>query len=112
MRTPPTFPPDTGCGRLVYAMDPPRLYYHTAQGESVWRVYDCVFEAGRLQSVGMPPKDRATRRVFVAATGVRKVYRRLPGEVWRATPSSFDRQLLAAEFLATSVFNPLERTAR
>lgn len=112
MRAPPTFPPDRGVGRVVYTVDPPRLYFHTAGELGVWRVYDCVFEDGRLRPLGMPPKAGATRRVFVSETGVRKVYRRQPGEVWRDTAATFDRQLLAAEFLATSAFNPLDRTAR
>lgn len=110
-RTPPTFPPDAGLGRLDYSQAPAAVYFVAATGDR-WRVHDCVMEGGRLVRLGSPDNPRAAYRVFVAETGVRKLYTRLKGEVWRLTPAQCDRQLTAAEFLGqTPDFNAADRSA-
>ena len=56
--------------------------------------------------------DRETEELFrtgiarrVPPDGVKKMYTRKPGEVWRLTEAQLDRQLVAAEYLpATGAF--------
>lgn len=112
MRTPPTLDrEDPGLGRIDYSQAPRAIYFVASTGDR-WRVHDCVIADGKPVRVGLPATERATCRVFVASTGVKKVYLRRPREVWRLTAAQLDRQLTAAEFLATEAFAPQDRTAR
>lgn len=96
---------NAGLGSIDYSQAPRAVYYVHSTGDR-WRVHDCVVEGGRVKRVGLPGAERATCRVFVAATGVKKLYRRLPREIWEATPAHLNRQLASAEFLATAAFRP------
>lgn len=110
MRTPPTLPTDTGNGRLEYAAKG-AVYWISPTGDR-WRVHDCVMKDGVLARVPMESED-ATFRVFVAETGVKKLYRRQPRELWTLTPARCERQLSAAEFLGVlPTFDSTHRTAR
>lgn len=104
-------PADGGLGRVDYSQAPKAIYYIASTGDR-WRVHDCVVRAGKPVRIGLPDSDGATCRVFVAATGVKKLYLRQRGEIWRCTPAQLDRQLMASEFLATTAFVPEQRTAR
>lgn len=107
----PSTPRDTGCGRIVETIAPSATYYETPSGDR-WRVHDCVFEGGRFRRVELESRE-ATRRVFVAATGVRKVYQRAHRERFKLTPCACERQLQEAEYLPmTGAFNSAERTPR
>ncbi len=112
MTEPELFPPDRGLGRMDYSQAPAAVYYIASTGDR-WRVHDCVMHEGKLRRIGLPGAERATARVFVAESGVRKLYRRLPREIWEATPAHLDRQLTTAEYLPMGPgFTAVERTAR
>lgn len=89
---------DAGLGRVDYSQAPRAVYFVASTGDR-WRVHDCRVELGRVARVGLPGMDGATHRVFVAPGGEKKVYRRLPGEVWRETAAQLDRQLVAAQVI-------------
>jgi hypothetical protein len=109
---PDAFPTDRGLGSIDYSQAPKAVYYIASTGDR-WRVHDCVVKDGKPVRIGLPDTEGATCRVFVAATGVKRYYRRLKGEVWRATPAQLDRQLAASEFLATGPsYDISDRTAR
>ncbi len=111
-RTPPTLPPDTGNGRLEYRAGPPAAVYYVAPHGDRWRVHDCVMKGKKLTRVPIE-SEAATSRVFVAETGVKKLYRRKPRELWTLTPARCERQLLESEFLGTLPdFNASDRAAR
>jgi hypothetical protein len=111
-RAPDTFPPDRGNGHVDHSQAPAAVYYVTAEGTR-WRVHDCIVRGGKPIRIGLPGREGASCRVFVAKNNVKKLYRFARGELsWKATADQFDRQLAAAEFLATEAFQPAERTPR
>jgi len=97
-RAPEAFRRDPGLGRIDYRQAPTAVYFVAATGDR-WRIHDCRMEGGRLVRFPTPGAEAAEYRVFVAATGVKKLYRRTKGELWRLTEAQLDRQLLASEFL-------------
>lgn len=110
--TEPSTAPARGLGSIDYSQAPTAVYYIASTGER-WRVHDCVIRDGKPVRIGLPDSDGATGRVFVSAAGLKRYYRRLKGEVWRATPAQLDRQLAASEFLAMGPsFDVIDRTAR
>lgn len=98
MRAPPTFPPDAGMGRLEWVVGPPPAVYYVAHEGSRWRIHDCVLAGRRLTRVPTE-SEAATCRLFVAETGMKKLYRRRPRELWPLTPARCERQLMEAELL-------------
>lgn len=100
-----------GLGSIDYSHSPRAVYYIDGAGER-WRVHDCVFEDGKLRRVGLPGTPRATRRVFVNAAGVKRLYVRTPREIWEATEAHLARQLANAGYLPTELFLPEQTTPR
>lgn len=103
---------DRGLGSIDHSQAPRAVYYTTSTGER-WRVLDCVVRDGKPVRIRLPDSNGPSDRVFVAANGVKRYYRRLKGEVWRATPAQLDRKLAASEFQGLGPSLDLrERTAR
>ena len=84
--------------------------YLTVEGER-WRVYDTWLVAGKLKAT-TPPSTRATARVFVSESGVRKLCRFKRNESRVLSDARLAEQLRRAEYLATERFNPRDRQAR
>lgn len=111
-RAPEAFRRDAGLGRLDYSQAPAAVYFVAGTGDR-WRIHDCRMVDGRLRPFPTPGAAAAQYRVFVAETGVRKVYTRTKGEIWRLTEAQLDRQLAAAEFLGQLPdFTAADRSAR
>jgi hypothetical protein len=81
-----------GCSVEVLLGD--RAYFIDRDGTR-WRVYDLVDGDGRVQ-VHRPPYRVATSRVFVTASGERRLYRFNDGDTRALSVAALDRQLRAA----------------
>lgn len=106
-----THPASPGLESIDYSHAPKAVYYVPSTGDR-WREHGCVLERGKLWRVGLSGAERSTSRVFVAKSGVRKLYRRVPRDIWEATAADLDRQRTVAEYSATMTFIPEMTTPR
>jgi len=91
---PPTLParrPDSDPGRIEHQVSPPCTYYVAADGER-WRVIDCIMTGGYLRRTSLE-SARASCRVFLSRTGLKRLCGRQQNEVWTLSPQVCQRQL-------------------
>lgn len=74
-----------------------RVYFYDAEG-TAWRVHDATFSRGKWTTM-RPPNGAATRRVFVAKDGAKRVTPFAPSEDRRLFPDLLAAQLQRSSYL-------------
>ena len=89
--------------------NPPGAVYFVSDSGDRYRVYDTMFSGGKHTRVPLTDR-RAKYRVFVPATGTRRVYLFKPGENRELAEELVAQQLRESEWSATRRFDPSKRT--
>jgi hypothetical protein len=86
------------------------VFYQAPDG-AWYHVYDRRRRDGKW-TAEVPPLRAAVSRVFVPASGPKRLYKFGPGEIHELTEAHLERQLRQAEYLHTSRFDAAARQPR